>query len=578
MTGRLGGTMRATTTAARVAAALVIAAGLFGVGVAPARAAGPDTRLCTTGGVGSRTPVLLVHGFNASAASWSAATRDYLAGDGTKTCVAVFDYGPTSTNWVSDPTIGHDLAVTINSLAAGSAAGHGAGKVILVGWSMGGIAARCAIDPTCAHISTSTAAATNAHIAGLITFGTPTLGSFLKSHGSSVPEHLFADALSTHCALGLTVPVSIPAGWCAQIRALGTSAAGLAFTPGSPQQGAVNRITMGFPVRTLAGSIQVHTNFFRKSLVIGEVGDGVVNQTSANAAAQTIDAIGGATTISCGQVDIATWTWPTCDHLTEPNDATFDADALHTITQLEQAIARSAQPAPVQPAPVQPVPVQPKPVQPAPVQPVPPQQPADPNAPPSSDPGQTPLPGNAVNLGGVNLETYCQNGWGMHAELRYNDTWGWRCAATATTAAGQQPGDQNVSIDDACAQQYTPVARSHYGAYTNPSSWFCWTSPTPTGPAPPVYVHHTTADQVPVQACAGPRPGCATVRWIASTGGEVDVVCQTPGGGYYTANGGTAPPAAHVWDRQPDGTYVPDYWVNTNNTVFDGYDPGIPRC
>jgi len=33
-----------------------------------------------------------------------------------------------------------------------------------------------------------------------------------------------------------------------------------------------------------------------------------------------------------------------------------------------------------------------------------------------------------------------------------------------------------------------------------------------------------------------------------------------------------------MWDRQPDGTYVPDYWVNTNNTVFDGYDPSIPRC
>jgi hypothetical protein len=246
------------------------------------------------------------------------------------------------------------------------------------------------------------------------------------------------------------------------------------------------------------------------------------------------------------------------------------------------------QPAPVKPAPVQPAPVQPVPVQPVPVQPVPVQPvPADPNAPPSTDPGQTPLPGNAVNLGGVNLETYCQDGWGMHAELRYHNTWGWRCAVAARAAAGQQPGDQNVSIDDACAQQYTPTARSRYSAYTDPSSWFCWTVPTPTDSAPPVpvapvaptvYVHQTTADQVPVQACAGIRPACATVRWIASTGGEVDVVCQASGGGYDTANGGTSPPVAHVWDRQPDGTYVPDYWVNTANTVFDGFDPGIPRC
>jgi hypothetical protein len=94
--------------------------------------------------------------------------------------------------------------------------------------------------------------------------------------------------------------------------------------------------------------------------------------------------------------------------------------------------------------------------------------------PPATDPGQIPLPNGAQQLGGVDLNRYCSNGWGLHAVLRFADTWGWRCSPSTVPAAGNRIGDQDVSVDDACAQQYGSGAKSHYGDYNDPNSWFCW--------------------------------------------------------------------------------------------------------
>lgn len=100
----------------------------------------------------------------------------------------------------------------------------------------------------------------------------------------------------------------------------------------------------------------------------------------------------------------------------------------------------------------------------------------DVHAPPPVDPGQTPLPAGAVMLGGVDLEKYCQNGWGLHAHLRYSVAWGWRCGVGIEQQLGWHPGDQDVSVDDACAQQWPSNAKSHYRDYGDPNSWFCWTA------------------------------------------------------------------------------------------------------
>jgi hypothetical protein len=65
------------------------------------------------------------------------------------------------------------------------------------------------------------------------------------------------------------------------------------------------------------------------------------------------------------------------------------------------------------------------------------------------------------------VERYCQDGWGLHAILRTQDAYGWRCGAD-----GHE--DQNVSMDDACQQQYQPAARSRYKSFTDPASWVCY--------------------------------------------------------------------------------------------------------
>lgn len=93
-----------------------------------------------------------------------------------------------------------------------------------------------------------------------------------------------------------------------------------------------------------------------------------------------------------------------------------------------------------------------------------------------------------------------------------------------------------------------------------------------TSTAPSYQVHHITADYVHINTCAGPSTSCSTA-WTAMTGDEVDVVCQTSGGSYSTASG-----TANVWDKLTDGNYAPDYWVDTKNTVFNGFDSSLPRC
>jgi hypothetical protein len=98
------------------------------------------------------------------------------------------------------------------------------------------------------------------------------------------------------------------------------------------------------------------------------------------------------------------------------------------------------------------------------------------DVPPTNDPGQIPLPDGVQRLGGVDLDQYCSEGWAMHAVLRYPNTWGWRCSTSSNPGHGNRVGDQSISVDDACAQQYRSGARSHYGDYRDPSSWFCWIS------------------------------------------------------------------------------------------------------
>jgi cutinase len=105
-----------------------------------------------------------------------------------------------------------------------------------------------------------------------------------------------------------------------------------------------------------------------------------------------------------------------------------------------------------------------------------PQEPpvVDSHAPPSSDPGQVAMPAGASVWAQLDLEKYCQKGWGLHAHVRYPVAWGWQCGAGTNRELGWHSGDQDVSVDDACAEQWRSDAKSHYQTYTDPYSWFCW--------------------------------------------------------------------------------------------------------
>lgn len=95
--------------------------------------------------------------------------------------------------------------------------------------------------------------------------------------------------------------------------------------------------------------------------------------------------------------------------------------------------------------------------------------------PPSTNPGQVPVPAGATILGSVDLAYYCRTTYpGHYAVLRFANAWGWRCAASPVPARGNRVGDLNVSVDAACAEQYGSGVHSHFRAYSAPNSWFCY--------------------------------------------------------------------------------------------------------
>lgn len=96
----------------------------------------------------------------------------------------------------------------------------------------------------------------------------------------------------------------------------------------------------------------------------------------------------------------------------------------------------------------------------------------DPNPPPTQDPGQEPLPAGARRLGTVDLDRYCRHWSGQRAAARYPNTWGWRCVLDPT--GGWRRSDQDISVQEACTEQYGAGAISHYDDYLQKDSWRCW--------------------------------------------------------------------------------------------------------
>lgn len=330
----------------RVAAAMAGGLALTGLTVAVAQPSAAASITCS-GTSEARQPVLLVHGYNSGPDTWSPHTQAMFADvNGGRSCVAVFDYKVYSTRWVTNPHIGAALAAEIGTLAAASRAGGGTGKVIVVAHSMGGLAVRCAAAASCNGGRRGLAG----QLRELISFDTPNLGSFLRaSTAIDRVGGVGGSAFSAACYATGTAFIPGPLkAICAEIRAFTTSAATKAFTPGSTQLRTLPNLPSSVPVYALAGHVEEISTFFGFNRAdLGDVGDLVVDEASAQAAARTVGGLGGRKTIDCGQIDVSMFFQGLkCDHIHETNNPQFLAAAAAEIARAEQADA-AANPKPL---------------------------------------------------------------------------------------------------------------------------------------------------------------------------------------------------------------------------------------
>lgn len=280
--------------------------------------------------IGDRLPIVLVHGFNSSPLAWPDATRSYLASPDSKYCVAIFDYETSATRWVTNKNIGAALGTVIVELAKKSARDGGAGRVVVLAHSLGGLATRCAASIECSDVPDVAES-----IRAVVTFGTPHLGTTLKGNGRSLPIGFMGHVLATACKLSNDAS-GAGRGFCDFTRAVGTSDAAKAFTPLSAELRELPRFPSSIPIRSLSGTVKVRTAFWGVPSPWFSVGDVVVSEDSAHGASATISGVGGQQAIDCGRIDLLLPV-PSeflCWHGTQTRDNQFLADALSTITKI----------------------------------------------------------------------------------------------------------------------------------------------------------------------------------------------------------------------------------------------------
>lgn len=296
-----------------VLALLTLLAVLPALGAQGALASGPG---CAAG-IGTRVPLLKVHGYSGSAADWNVGSPTMIAALGQLPQVyqASFDYSEANRQWVTDSRIGPALAAKIACLAASSRAEGGAGKVIVVAHSMGGLATREAASMKVDGQSIS-------DLLGLvITLGTPNKGSFLVPGGAAPPEAVLTKLVAAACYVS-QVGANLLGNLYNYCQLPDSSdPASRAFVPGSPQLSALPTFPASVPVRAIAGVIDtLRIQVVHTTLSLGSVGDGVVGQASALFGAAHPELGGGPVQVHCGA-----WRWPVglpaCYHGNEPSNA-----------------------------------------------------------------------------------------------------------------------------------------------------------------------------------------------------------------------------------------------------------------
>lgn len=245
---------------------------------------------------GSMVPVIFIHGFTGQGEDWKT-TPVYKAVQSTHGfSVDVFDYHQVNTKWVTDDGIGPALADRIVCLAEASAKARGPGRVVAIGHSMGGLAIREAASLE-----------RNGHkvadrIGLVLTVGTPNTGSWFGSVAlggrfRSETERAVFLVLVSGCG-GADVPVTKEDSIACWLVKMGSSDAAKAMRTGSDELAALSS-SHPFAVLAMAADIEVATTIFDHKIVLGSVGDLIVDKSSALAISREEQRGGGTFTHTC---------------------------------------------------------------------------------------------------------------------------------------------------------------------------------------------------------------------------------------------------------------------------------------
>jgi pimeloyl-ACP methyl ester carboxylesterase len=295
--------------------AVAVLTGLVVAGVQPATA----TEIVCDSGFGTKVPVLMVHGLNSSAGTWveggALSMRSALEKvDGIRVTSA-FDYNNVHNEWVTNKDIGPKLADTIDCLSQASRKSGGAGKVVVVAHSMGGLAARYAANQVVNGRRIVD------ELGLVITMGTPHLGS---NYGND-------------CAWASWAKFNIP-------DCKGSAPTALAV--GSNELRELPRFPDNVPVKAIAGNVFIRASFFFTHIDHDMGGDLVVGVDSATNEFTNAGHDGGKTVIKCfGQSAIAGRSKASCDHTVMVQSSDFQSEVKRSIEEYLASTRASVVPA-----------------------------------------------------------------------------------------------------------------------------------------------------------------------------------------------------------------------------------------